>query len=234
LPGITFYFDVGSPYAYLAAERVDRVLPGPVQWQPVLLGGLFKLTGRSTWALGDYRRRQRGMAEIERRARDYGLPPIMWPDPWPTDYLAAMRVVTYAFRVGRGREFVARAFADAFARGRDLSISAHIIDAASRAGLDRGEAEEATRDPEIKTALREATEAAHARGVFGVPTVAVGGWNVSAAPDGGALGNVSAAPDGGALGNVSAAPDGGALELFWGDDRLEDAAACVLSVGPAA
>jgi 2-hydroxychromene-2-carboxylate isomerase len=173
-PGTTFYFDVGSPYAYLAAARVDRVLPGPVQWQPVLLGGLFKLTGRSSWALGDYRRRQRGMAEIERRARGYGLAPIVWPDPWPNDYLTAMRVVTYAFRVGLGRDVVARAFGDAFVRGRDLSIRAHLLDAASRAGLDRAEAEAATQDPRIKAALREATEAAHARGVFGVPTVAVG------------------------------------------------------------
>jgi 2-hydroxychromene-2-carboxylate isomerase len=234
LPGTTFYFDIGSPYAYLAAARVDRVVPGPLQWQPVLLGGLFKLTGRSSWALGDYRRRQRGMAEIERRARGYGLPPIMWPDPWPNDYLAAMRVVTYAYRAGRGRELVTRAFEDAFARGRDLSIKAHVLEAASRAGIDRGEAEGAMNDPEIKRALREATEAAHARGVFGVPTVAVGGWDVSAAPDGGALGDVSAAPDGGALGDVSAAPDGGALELFWGDDRLEDAAAYAQSVGRAA
>jgi 2-hydroxychromene-2-carboxylate isomerase len=222
LPGTTFYFDVGSPYAYLAAERADRVLPGPVKWQPVLLGGLFKLTGRSSWALGDCRRRQRGMAEIERRARGYGLPPFVWPDPWPGDYLAAMRVVTYAFQVGLGREVTARAFADAFARGRDLSIRAHVLDAASRAGLERGEAERAMSDPAIKLALREATEAAHARGLFGVPTVAVGGWNLSAAPDGGALGN------------SSAAPDGGAFELFWGDDRLEDAAAYARSAGLAA
>lgn len=197
MPPATFYFDVGSPYAYLAAERVDRVLPGPVRWQPVLLGGLFKLTGRSSWALGDYRRRQRGMAGIEQRARGYGLPPIVWPDPWPTDYLGAMRVVTYAFAVGRGREVAERGFRDAFACGRDLSITAHVLAAARDAGLDRGEAEAAMRDPEIKRALREATETAHALGVFGVPTVAVGD------------------------------------ELFWGDDRLEDAAS-VLSVGPAA
>ena len=69
MPVPTFYFDVGSPYAYLASERVANVLPEPVRWQPVLLGGLFKLTGRGSWALGDYRRRQAGMAEIERRAR---------------------------------------------------------------------------------------------------------------------------------------------------------------------
>jgi 2-hydroxychromene-2-carboxylate isomerase len=198
LPDPIFYFDVGSPYAYLAAERADQVLPAPVGWQPVLLGGLFKLTGRSSWALGDYRRRQRGMAEIERRARGYGLPAIVWPDPWPGNYLAAMRVVTYAFRVGQGREVTARAFADAFARGRDLSIKAHVLEAASHAGLQRAEAQDAMRDPAVKIALREATEAAHARGLFGVPTVAVGD------------------------------------ELFWGDDRLEDAAAYAASVGRAA
>ncbi len=234
----TFYFDVGSPYAYLAAERVDRVLPGPVQWQPVLLGGLFKLAGRSSWALGDYRRRQRGMAEIERRARGYGLPPIMWPDPWPTDYLAAMRLVTHAFRVGRGREVAEQAFRDAFARGRDLSIKAHVLAVAKEAGLDRAEAQDAMADPEIKQMLRDATEAAHARGVFGVPTVAVGECDCSAAPDGGALEMRicgSAAPDGGALEwDLSAAPDGGALLwLPWGDDRLEDSAAYADRVGRA-
>lgn len=195
---ITFYFDVGSPYAYLAAERVQSVLPEPARWQPVLLGGLFKLTGRTSWALGDYRRRQAGMAEIERRARGYGLPPIMWPDPWPTDYLGAMRAVTWAFAVGGGPELATRLFRDAFQRGRELSIEAHVLAAASEVGLDRSDARDAMRDPEIKAALREATESAHALGVFGVPTVEVGG------------------------------------ELFWGDDRLEDAAAYAASVGPRA
>jgi 2-hydroxychromene-2-carboxylate isomerase len=195
---ITFYFDVGSPYAYLSAERVDAVLPEPARWEPVLLGGLFKLTGRSSWALGDYRRRQAGMAGIERRARGYGLPPILWPDPWPTDYLVAMRVVTWAFAAGHGHEVATRLFRDAFQRGRELSIEAHVLSAVASVGLDRDEARDATRDPAIKAALREATESAHALGVFGVPTVAVG------------------------------------EELFWGDDRLEDAAAYAVSVGRAA
>jgi 2-hydroxychromene-2-carboxylate isomerase len=195
---ITYYFDVGSPYAYLASERLEGVLPEPAKWQPVLLGGLFKLTGRSSWALGDYRRRQRGMVEIERRARGYGLPPILWPDPWPTDYLAAMRVVTYAYRLGRGHELAMRLFRDGFARGRDLSIKAQVIAAAREAGLDRAEVVAAMQDPEIKQALRGATESAHALGVFGVPTVDVAG------------------------------------ELFWGDDRLEDAAAYAATVQSAA
>ncbi len=64
-----------------------------------------------------------------------------------------------------------------------------VREAAPDVGLDQKEVDEATRDPEIKLALREATDAAHALGVFGVPTIAIG------------------------------------KELFWGDDRLEEAAA---------
>jgi 2-hydroxychromene-2-carboxylate isomerase len=187
----TFHYDLMSPYAYLAAERLDRVLPAPATWQPVLLGGLFKLTGRSSWALGDYERRRRGMAEIERRADAYGLPPLRWPDPWPSSSLAAMRVAVHARRAGREREFVAAAFRTAFVEGQDLGELRHVLTAAEAAGLDPGEAEAAVGDTSVKRELRDQTDAAHARGVFGVPTVAVGD------------------------------------ELFWGDDRLEDAAAAM-------
>jgi 2-hydroxychromene-2-carboxylate isomerase len=191
MPRATFYFDLGSPFAYLAAGRLDAILPEPTAWQPVSLGALFKLTGRSSWALGDPRSRQAGMAEVERRARLYGLAPLRWPDPWPTNYLYAMRAVTYAFRVGHGRPFTLAAFAHAFAHGRDLATPEHVLQAAEQAGLDPRAVDEATRDPQIKLALRAATDTAHALGVFGVPTVAVDG------------------------------------ELFWGDDRLQDAAAAL-------
>ena len=186
-----FYYDLMSPYAYLAAERIDRVVPQPVSWQPVLLGGLFKLTGRSSWALGDYERRRRGMAEIERRAQLYGVPPLRWPDPWPSSSLHAMRAATYARRAGSEREFASAAYAVAFAQGHDLGELRHVLAAAERAGLDPAEVEAAIAEPGTKDELRAATGAAHARGVFGVPTVAVGD------------------------------------ELFWGDDRLEEAAAAL-------
>jgi 2-hydroxychromene-2-carboxylate isomerase len=189
MPEVTFYFDIGSPYAYLAAERMHSVLPEPVVWQPVLLGGLFKLTGRSSWALGDYRRRQAGMAEIERRARNYALPPMRWPDPWPTDYLTAMRAVTYAFTTDRGRGLAMSMFRNAFQTGCELSRQAGVLEAAAQAGIGGEELERATQDPAIKQRLRDATDAAYAIGVFGVPTFSIDG------------------------------------ELFWGDDRLEDAAA---------
>jgi len=186
---VTFFFDLGSPFAYLAAERIPTLLPEPIEWQPVLLGGLFKLAGRSSWALGDHERRQAGTAEIERRAQRYGLPPMRWPDPWPTDYLTAMRATTYAFTIGKGREFTLQAFRNAFQHGRDLSIAANVLDTGEQAGIDRDRLTTATRDPQIKQALRRATDTAFQRGVHGVPTIAIDD------------------------------------ELFWGDDRLEDAAA---------
>ena len=118
----SFYFDLGSPFAYLTAERIGDVLAEPVAWRPVSLGGLFKLTGRSSWSLESPERRRAGIAEVERRARLYGLPPVRWPEEWPSDYLFAMRVATYAFGEGRGREFTLRAFRLAFQEGEDLAI----------------------------------------------------------------------------------------------------------------
>ncbi len=186
MPEAIFYFDLGSPYAYLAAERIDDVLPEPAIWQPISLGGLFKANGRSSWALGGDDSRQGGIAEVERRAREYGLGTVRWPEPWPTNYLYAMRAATYAFQVGHGREFTIEAFRHAFAHGQDLAIEENVLQAAERAGLDPEAVDEATCDREIKLALRTATDAAHARGVFGVPTVAVGEeilWGDDRLPD---------------------------------------------------
>jgi 2-hydroxychromene-2-carboxylate isomerase len=192
---VTFYFDLGSPFAYLAAERMSEVLPEPVAWQPVSLGALFKLTGRSSWALGDPGRRAAGMADVERRARLYGLRPLRWPDPWPTNYLFAMRAATFAFKMGRGREFTLQAFRHAFQHGHDLGVPEHVLEAAREVGLEPPAVSEATDDPQVKLALRAATDAAHALGVFGVPTIAV------------------------------------EKQLFWGEDRMRDAA---VSAGAAA
>jgi 2-hydroxychromene-2-carboxylate isomerase len=186
---VTFYFDLGSPYAYLAAERLGSLFVAPVRWQPVLLGGLFKLAGRSSWAIGDDQRRRRGIEDIERRAQSYGLPPMRWPDPWPSNYLFAMRAATYAFEVGPGHAFVMQAYRNAFQRGVDLSTPAHVLEAGSEVGLEADAVEAAVGDDAIKGALKDATDAAFTRGVIGVPTIAIGD------------------------------------ELFWGDDRLEDAAA---------
>jgi 2-hydroxychromene-2-carboxylate isomerase len=172
-----FFFDLGSPYAWLSAERIDGLFVAagrelPV-WRPVLLGGLFQRFGRSSWAKTELR--EGGISEIERRAREYGLPEPIWPDPWPDSYLFAMRVATYAERQGRLKEFALASFRDAFTRGIDQAVPKHVLNAAEAAGLDRAAAEAGAEDPDIKQVLKEATSRAGDLGVSGVPSLRIDG-----------------------------------------------------------
>ncbi len=185
----TFYFDLGSPYAYLTAERISGLfteagLEQP-EWQPVLLGGLFKRFERDSWANGPGR--QGGIAEIERRASAYGLPPLSWPEPWPGNTLFAMRVATFAKQTGRTVSFSLAAFRQAFAAGRDLSDPDNVLIAAAACELHPKALLKAVQTAVVKDSLREATDRAAEQGVRGVPSLAVG------------------------------------EEVFWGDDRVEEA-----------
>ena len=185
----TFYFDLGSPYAYLTAERIsglftDAELEQP-EWQPILLGGLFKHFGRDSWGNGD--EREDGIAEVERRAADYGLARLVWPDPWPGDMLFAMRAATFAKQTGRTVSFALAAFRQQFAAGRDLSEHDNVLIAAAACELHPRALLKATETEAVKGALRDATDQAAELGVFGVPSLVVGG------------------------------------EVFWGDDRVEEA-----------
>jgi 2-hydroxychromene-2-carboxylate isomerase len=194
-----FYFGAMSPYSWLAAERIEALLP-EARWRAVFAGAIFKESGRSSWGLGEERSER--MADCEARAGDYGLGPIRWPAPWPTSDLLIARAMTFASRAGAstpasagggGDDELLRALALAamrlaFLEGCDLGEAETVLEAAERAGLDRRELREALVDPEVKQALRESTDEALALGVFGVPTVAI------------------------------------EAELYWGDDRLPEAA----------
>ena len=182
-----FYFDLGSPYSYLAAERVNHVLPAVPVWQPVLLGAIFQARGYGSWS--ETEEREAGMAEVERRARERGLPEIRWPDPWPGNTLTAMRAAIFAQQSGRTVAFALAAFRQAFAAGRDLSDVDNVLLAAAACELHPRAVLKGIEMQSVKDKLRAATDEAIARGVTGVPSIAVG------------------------------------EQVFWGDDRLEEAAA---------
>jgi len=184
-----FYFDLGSPYAYLAAERIHKVVPVVPVWQPILLGGIWQETGGRSWAVTD--ERDAGMAEVERRAAKYDLMPIRWPDDWPTNTLKAMRAATFAASIGRAVAFSLAAFRQAFAGGKDLSDLDNVRIAAAACELHPNAVLKAIETQSTKDKLRQATKDAYNRGVRGVPTIAVGN------------------------------------ELFYGDDRLEEAASAL-------
>jgi 2-hydroxychromene-2-carboxylate isomerase len=85
-----------------------------------------------------------------------------------------MRACVAAIERDRLEPFARTALRLAFTEGRDLSLLDEILEAARRAGLDAEWLQKRIADQDIKDRLRAATEAAHARGVFGVPTLAVG------------------------------------------------------------
>jgi 2-hydroxychromene-2-carboxylate isomerase len=185
----TFYFDLGSPYAWLAAERIHHVLPETAVWQPILLGGIWQQSGGGSWARTD--KREEGMREVEQRAAEYGLLPVRWPRDWPTNTLKAMRAATFAQQTGRVVAFSLAAFRQAFAAGKDLQEVDNVLIAAAACELHPNAVLKGIELQSTKDRLKQATQEAYDRGVRGVPTVAIGD------------------------------------RLFWGDDRLGEAAAAL-------
>jgi 2-hydroxychromene-2-carboxylate isomerase len=172
-----FYYDLGSPYAYLSAERISGLfteagLEQP-EWRPILLGGLFAKFDRSSWGTGP--EREAGIAEVERRAIASGLPPLVWPDPWPGNTLTAMRAATFAKQTGRAVSFSLAGFRQAFAAGRDLTDPDNVAIAGAACELHPRALLKAVSTTGVKEELRRATEEAGALGVRGVPTVLAGG-----------------------------------------------------------
>jgi 2-hydroxychromene-2-carboxylate isomerase len=164
------YYDLASPYAYLAVARAERVLGERPRLEPVLVGAIFQWRGRGSWALTD--QRDAGEAEIERRARRYGLPPMSWPRGWPINSLAAMRAAVVAERQGKSYAFADAVFEREFARGADVSDPALLDEIGRSVGVEG--VREGIADPDVKRALREKTERAWEHGVQGVPTLEAG------------------------------------------------------------
>lgn len=186
-----FYFDLNSPYAWLAAERVSEVLPEPPVWQPIAFAFILRHDDRTPWSMGP--ERDAGVREIERRAKERGLPTPRWPKEWPvgTYSVPAMRAATFAAEIGKVVSFSLAAFRQQFAAGRGFDDFDNVLLAAAAAEMHPKAVLKAIERDAIKDRLKAATDEAIERGVPGVPTVAVGD------------------------------------ELFWGDDKLEDAAAAL-------
>jgi 2-hydroxychromene-2-carboxylate isomerase len=182
-----FYFDFQSPYAYLAAERIGELIP-EAEWTPIAFPILLAQDGR----LEERMRRDFSpvVAEVSQRAADRGLPPFTAPASWPNGAwsLAPLRAAVYASDRDRTRDFCLAAYRAMFVRGLALNDSGNLRAVAGEAGLDPDEVEAAIARQDVKDRLKQNTDEAIARGVTGIPTVALGD------------------------------------ELFWGDDRLDEAA----------
>jgi 2-hydroxychromene-2-carboxylate isomerase len=193
----TFYYDFSSPYSYLAAERISGLFAEAgveqPEWQPISFGHVLQATGRRPWSMPPEGPDPEHLAEIQRRAAKRGLPKVVYPKGWPVENysLTPTRAATYAKESGRVVSFSLACFRQVFAAGRDMSDADNVLVAAAACELHPNAVLKGIETKSVKDKLRAATEEAIARGLVGIPTVAVED------------------------------------ELFWGDDRLEEAVAAV-------
>jgi 2-hydroxychromene-2-carboxylate isomerase len=182
-PPPTFYLDLASPECYLACERILALMPVPVEWVPIHL---------APPPLPEAERER-----IAQLAGERHVQPVRWPPPF--DGELANLTATFAKSIGRSVAFAQAALRQAYAGGRDLSITDHVLIAASACEMHPTailKAVNETRGP--RRALEAATATARARGVQSTPAV----WIPPAPGD--------------------AEPAG---RVLHGDARLEDAAA---------
>lgn len=179
---LTFYFDVVSPYAYLAFERLPEALIGishRVRYKPVLLGALLKARG------------QRGPAELPGK-REWTYRQVQWlahdqgvaldlPPVHPFNPLALLRLAVACDAHGEPNRYVCETVLRHVWQGGAVADDPQRLRALT-------EALAPARDPQdaaVKAALRAHTDEAQALGLFGVPSIVVDGrvfWGLDALP----------------------------------------------------
>ena len=187
---VEFYYDLVSPYSYLAYGRIEHICErkgAELVLRPMLLGAVHKAVGLQ--APVEIKSKATYQAQdIRRWAEYYGLP-LKFPDPFPFRTLNTMRAAMFLRERGELEAFTREAFAlywqeGGAPRGRDADEEGPISAVARRIGVDANEVLGGVASPETKQALKDATSEAVERGVFGAPAFFVGD------------------------------------EMFWGNDRL--------------
>jgi 2-hydroxychromene-2-carboxylate isomerase len=168
-----FYFDLASPLAYLAAERVLHALPGPAEWRPVLASELPAGERFATWRCESELEAFR--EDVARRAARLGLQPLRWPEPFPFDSALAMRAATYAKSIGRAVPFAQAAFRQAFAGGRDLEQLDNVLIAAAACEMHPAAVTRGAELGSVAAQLAAATSEAANLGIIEIPAIVVAG-----------------------------------------------------------
>ena len=195
MPEIEFWFDFGSNYSYLSVMRIEALAAErsvAVRWRPFLLGPIFRALGyeNSPFVL----QKQKGAyvwKDMERQCRKYGLA-LTRPTDFPRTALLAMRVALLGAEQQWIGAYCRGIMQLNFAHDRDIGSVEVVSEALDQLGLPAQQLIADAQTDANKLRLREQTERAAAKGIFGAPTFFAG------------------------------------EEMFWGNDRLEDALAfCV-------
>jgi 2-hydroxychromene-2-carboxylate isomerase len=181
VPNISFYFDFGSPNAFLC----HRVIPAIEErtgatftYVPILLGGLFKLTGNQspvTAFAGVKNKPEYERLEMQRFISRHAIPDFRMNPHFPINTLLLMRGAVAAQQLGVFDPYVDRVFDDMWTRGLDMGQPAVVAGSLGEAGLPVDRLLASAQTPEVKQRLLDNTQAAFDHGAFGSPTFLVGG-----------------------------------------------------------
>ncbi|MBK8253871.1 MAG: 2-hydroxychromene-2-carboxylate isomerase [Polyangiaceae bacterium] len=192
---VDFYFDLSCPYAYLAHHRVNEAITkhgATVTWKPFLLGGVFRAIGTpdQPGVHMPMNKARHNLLDMHRWAEWWGVP-FKMPPTHPNRTVLALRAILASRDIERAATALYTTY---WAEGLDVSKPEVVKESLDRAGFDGAALLEKAETPEIKEALRKATDEAIAAGVFGAPAFVATMRDEPGVSD--------------------------ATELYWGQDRL--------------
>lgn len=174
---LDFYFDFSSSYSYIAAAGIDELAAEygwQVRWQPIALGAIFQQCGHQLPERGTAKQRYI-WHDVERSARLAGLP-YHWPEPFPFNSIPLARAFVWLSLTdgSRAHELAKALFQTLYADASDVRDSDVLLGSvAEKLGLNAADLQAGSQDSSVKASLREATELAMRKGVFGAPTFVV-------------------------------------------------------------
>ncbi|PWE47585.1 2-hydroxychromene-2-carboxylate isomerase [Pseudomonas prosekii] len=174
---VEFFFDLGSPATYLAYTQLPKICAqtgSQLVYKPMLLGGVFKATGNASPAMIPAKGRYM-FKDLDRYAQRYDVP-LKFNPHFPINTLMLMRAVTgmQVRHPERFQAFIDCLFSALWVEGRNLDDPATVAAVLTENGFDPNAVLALTADEHIKTVLKETTEQAVQRGVFGAPSMFIG------------------------------------------------------------
>lgn len=169
---IEFYFDFGSPTAYLAYKRLEQLKQQyncSISFLPMLLGGIFKATGNTSPVAIPAKGKYMLQHDLPRFAQRYGVP-LNFNPHFPINTLNLMRGAIAAQRLGCLEAYTSAMYDAVWVKQLDMGDLEVIRQALLDAGLDADALLALSQEPDVKAELISNTEQAVERGVFGAPT----------------------------------------------------------------
>ena len=172
---VEFYYDYGSPNAYLAHVRLPDILKrtgASLKLRPMLLGGVFQITGNVSPAANKLKA-PNSMRDMRRYIGKYQVPFKMNPN-FPVNTLKMMRGAMVAEEEGYLERYNEAMYRAMWVDGLKMDDDAVLAQALAKGGFDAAHIARRSQEDAIKARLKSYTEDAAKRGVFGAPTFVVG------------------------------------------------------------